>query len=282
MATQRRKKIRADKTVPAGRRTKSAKRVRRPAQGATRKRPEQTAAPKPPSRWLNRLLILTAAVLVTVVATRAYLMLEQVPVQRISVTGELAHTQAETVQTMVQPALAGGFLNADLQLMRRELEALPWIYEVSVRRKWPSALEIHVVEQLPIARWGDSGFVNHEGEIFHSERGSAWQQLPSLQGPEGSAALLIARYQRLVELLAPLDLNVDRVEMDERGQIEVVLGGGIQLVVGREYFRQRMQRFAAVYRDELAQRREQLERVDLRYHSGLAVAYRESAQVAGL
>ena len=106
------------------------------------------------SAWLNRLLVLAGVGVVLAAAVQAYMALERIPVQRISVTGELEHTRSEVVQEMVQPALSGGFLNADLQLIRQELEALPWIYEGNVRRKWPNALEIHVIEQLPIARWG--------------------------------------------------------------------------------------------------------------------------------
>ena len=88
---------------------------------------------------------------------QAWIKLQSIPVQQISVTGELEHTQREVVQEMIQPSLVGGFLGADLQSIRQQLEGLPWVYEATVRRKWPAALEIHVVEQLPIARWGEAG-----------------------------------------------------------------------------------------------------------------------------
>jgi len=43
-----------------------------------------------------------------------------------------------------------------------------------------------------------------------------------------------------------------------------------------------MHRFIAIYPGELAERRNEIERVDLRYESGVAVAFSESPPVAGL
>ncbi len=255
---------------------------RKPGQGATRNTKGPVERPPRSFAWFNRVLILAGAGVVLLAAAQAYITLQSIPVQRISVTGELEHTQAEAVQEMVQPALAGGFLNADLQYIRRQLEGLPWIYEATVRRKWPNALEIHVVEQLPIARWGSDGFLNHEGEVFHSAKTGQWQSLPLLQGPDGAARDLVANYQRLVELLAPIGLAVEQLAVDERGQLEAVLAGGMRLIVGGDDFLDRMHRFVAIYRTELAARTEDIERVDLRYESGIAVAFSDSSQVASL
>ena len=255
---------------------------RKPVQGATRNTKGPVQRSRRPSVWFNRVLILAGAGVVLLAAAQAYITLRSIPVQRISVTGELEHTRAEAVQEMVQPALAGGFLNADLQHIRRQLEGLPWIYEATVRRKWPNALEIHVVEQLPIARWGSDGFLNHEGEVFHSAKIGEWQSLPLLQGPEGAARDLVANYQRLAELLAPVGLAVEQLVVDERGQVEAVLAGGMQLIVGGDDFLERMHRFVAIYRTELAARAEDVERVDLRYESGIAVAFSDASPVAGL
>lgn len=267
---------------------KPAKRPnRRPAHGATRNPVAVEARPRQASVWLNRLLIMVGAAVVVAAATKAFITVQSLPVQRISVTGELEHTQAQAVQDMVQPGLAGGFLKADLQQIRSQLEGLPWIYQATVRRKWPNALEIHVVEELPIARWGKDGFLNHEGGIFYSDKGGDWGSLPLLSGPEGSAQALMEKYQRLVEILTPLNLAVRQLAVDERGQVEAVLDGGMQLSLGSEEFLGRMQRFVGIYRSELAARRADVLRVDLRYESGVAVAFNQAppadpSQIAGL
>ena len=259
-----------------------AAKPRAPAtKGATR-RGAKDKTPRSPSVWWGRLLVLAAVALVSAAGMHAWVTLKSLPVQRITVTGALEHTQAEAVQDMVQSSLSGGFLNADLQRMRRQLEGLPWVYQATVRRRWPSSLEIHVVEQLPSARWGAHGFLNHEGLVFRSDKQGNWESLPLLTGPEGSAPALMARYLRLVEMLAPLDLSVTQLRVDARGQIDAELAGGMRVVIGSEHFFDRMQRFALIYRRELAARADEIESVDLRYATGVAVAFRDTSQVAGL
>lgn len=258
--------------------------ARKAVHGATRKGKAAAPVERAPSLWLNRLLIAAAAALVIAAGSKAYIEVEKIPVQRISVTGQLEHTQAEAVQAMVQASLAGGFLSADLQKMREQLEGLPWIHAATVRRRWPNALEIHVVEQLPIARWGANSFLNHEGGVFSSGKSGDWAALPLLVGPEGTATALMAKYQRLLDILAPLDLKVQELSVDERGQVEVVVNQGIRLVLGNHDFRERMQRFVAIYVSELQHRMDEILRIDMRYPTGVAVAFKpaESSQVAGL
>ena len=267
-------------SVPQTRRQKATPQ-RKPrgqqAQGATRKRSANIEKPARSFHWLNRILVLLAAGIVAIAVAQAYIKLQAIPVERISVTGELEHTQTAAVQDMVQPALAGGFLWADLSRVQQQLEALPWIHEASVRRVWPNALEIHVIEQLPIARWGESAFLNHEGEVFRPSKQEAWQGLPQLLGPEGSAPELMRTYQRLVELLKPVGLSVAQLSIDDRGEVEAMLGGGQRLVIGGVDFLDRVKRFKTVYRSVLAPRMDEVKNIDLRYSRGVAVGFSEPA-----
>lgn len=257
-------------------------RGRRSVQGATRNAQQRRDSGVKASVWFNRVLILCGAAVVLAAGVKGVLVVQSLPVQRISVSGELEHTQAQAVQDMVEPELAGGFLNADLQQIRRQLESLPWIYEAGVRRRWPASLEIHVVEETPIARWGESGFLNHQGGIFHSARSGGWDELPMLTGPRGSAPALMTKYQRLLGFLSPLNLAVVQLSLDGRGQVEAVLANGVQLNLGDADFLARMRRFVTLYERELAGREGEIERVDLRYASGVAVAFKAAPPVAGL
>jgi cell division protein FtsQ len=230
------------------------------------------------SGWINRLLILAGAAVVVAAGVQAWLVLDGLPVAQIRVTGDVEKLQREEVQAQVQPALAGGFLSADLARIRAGLETLPWVYQATVRRRWPDALEIHVVEQLPIARWGDGAFLNHSGEVFQPGRAGDWDALPALSGPAGSTRELMTHYLRLRELLRPLELSVRALDIDRRGQLLATLDGGMQLALGNRAVIERVQRFVAVYPRHLAPQQGGIERVDLRYASGLAVSFRAAEQ----
>jgi cell division protein FtsQ len=233
-------------------------------------------------RWFNGLLLCCALALVAVLAQRAWEGLEAMPVGRIAVAGKLENVQRDEVRQVVAGVLEGGFVGADLDALRGHLEDLPWVYEAAVRRRWPDTLEITVQEQLPIARWGEEGFLNHEAAVFRTRAAERWQGLPTLDGPPGSEQRLMDYYQRLRDMLAPLDLAVTALAQDERGQLDARLAGGLRLRLGSEDFLLRVQRFIDLYRNDLAARGPEVASVDMRYASGAAVTFHEAAQVAAV
>ena len=256
-------------------------RKRTSANGATRKTLVQERRPRS-FNWLNRFFIVLGLGVVCAASVKAALVLNAIPVERIVVTGKLEYTQKVALQEMVQPVLVGGFLGADLSLIQNQLEQLPWVYQAIVRRQWPNALEIHVVEQLPIARWGQSSFLNHEGEAFHPSGESRWDSLPVLKGVEGQEQELINAYQFISETLRPLELTVSELTANDRGQLRAVLSGETELLLGSTDLSERLARFIALYQSAGEAAHPKMERVDLRYQSGLAVVFSEPPVVAGL
>jgi cell division protein FtsQ len=266
--------------LPAGS-GQSARRPGKASAGATRKVSVKKKQPGSYT-WINRLLILAGVGVVLVALVKAAVWLHGIPVERIVVTGKLEHTRKVALQEMVQPELVGGFLSADLQRIAQQLESLPWVYEVAVRRQWPSALTIHVVEQLPIARWGKSGFLNHEGVVFHSSRDGDAGVLPLLTGPDGTERKLIGDYQLVSETLLPLGLSVESLTVDNRGQLRASLAEGIEIIFGDVELVDRLNRFVALYRVSLVEQKALIRRVDLRYQNGLAVAFESPSEKTGL
>jgi len=250
------------------------------AAGATRKGVVHKRE-RNPLAWINRLFVLSGLLFVLAATVKGVLVLNAIPVERIIVTGQLEHTQKVALQDMVQPVLVGGFLGADLTRIQEQLERLPWVYQAIVRRQWPSALEIHVVEQLPIARWGEKSFLNHEGEVFHPSAQSSWASLPVLRGVEGQERELIRAYQFIAQYLRPLGLTVSELVGNDRWQLRAVLTGGTELLLGSKDLAERLGRFTTLYR-ATGVFDAGVERVDLRYHSGLAVVFSETPAVAGL
>jgi cell division protein FtsQ len=226
-------------------------------------------------RWSLRLLGALGMLGVAAVMAGAAWQLSQLPVERIVVTGELQHVSRAQLQAMVSESLDGGFLGADLHDIRGPLEALPWVRRVAVKRRWPVTLEIQVWEQFPIARWGESGFVNHQGVVFRPARIPELDELPMLAGPQGSERELMSYYKQIQERLQPLDLQVDEITMSSRGGVRVRLGDSFELIFGRGEFDAKLARFTRVFKAELGPEADRILSVDLRYSNGVAVAWLE-------
>ena len=178
---------------------------------------------------------------------------------------------------MISRSLAGGFLSLDLHTLRAPLEAMPWVYRVVVRRQWPDSIEVGVVEQRAIARWGETALLNHAGEVFTPDSLADLPQLPRLAGPEGTHSLVMRRFLAVRQSLQDLGLQVESLTMDTRGAMTATLSQGGELVFGRDELAEKLARFGVLYGSRLSSRRNELARVDLRYSHGAAVAWRAEA-----
>jgi cell division protein FtsQ len=96
------------------------------------------------------------------------------------------------------------------------LESHPWIERAFVRRRWPSGIEVKVIEEVPVARWGDKNFLNSKGEILDLNNRNL-SSLPLLTGVEDSERLIMNTYREIVLLLRPADLKITELSYNNQG-----------------------------------------------------------------
>lgn len=203
------------------------------------------------------------------------------PMREIVVHGALAHTTRSELERSARERVSGNFFAVDLGAIRTGMEQLPWVRRVDVRRVWPDRIELAIEEHVVLARWGDIGLVNTHGERF---AGQTEAPLPVFAGPAGSEGEVTRRYRRFVELLAPLQSELDRVILTPRFAWQLRLAGGLSIELGRDLANApaeaRLARFVAAYPLTLGRIPRRHEYVDLRYPNGFALRMPDDARGA--
>jgi cell division protein FtsQ len=202
----------------------------------------------------------------------------------IVVQGDLTHNSAATLRANVAPRLTGNFFTVDLQKAREAFEAVPWVRKAVVQRQFPNKLRVRIEEQRPEALWGaesESRLVNDFGEVFEANAGDAEQEdMPRLQGPEGTGPQVLAMYRALKPLMQPLDMAIDELVLSGRGGWTLHLDGGAVVELGRgtaDEVLARSQRFARTLTQvtsKYGRRPEALVTADLRHTDGYALKLR--------
>ncbi len=196
------------------------------------------------------------------------------PLRTLRLTTPVVHVTQQELRDVVAPFADAGFVRIDMEALRTQLEAHPWIHRVVLKRVWPDVIEVSVAEQVAVARWAQGGLVNEEGEVFIPEGDEEQLALPLFSGPEGSGKLLVENYRQLDSLVASLGLHLRRVELSERRAWSVETDNGLLLSLGRTDTYPRVQRFVKSYTQIVAARLAEIEQVDLRYTNGFAVRWR--------
>ena len=204
---------------------------------------------------------------------------QQAPVQDIIVSGDKLFIDVRQIQMLVKQTQSGSFFELDVNQTHQTIEALPWVYRASVRKRWPSGLEIFVVEQQPSAIWNGDMLLNKHGDVFDAQINSAELDpivtLPSLYGPGGSEQIALQGYRNMQSLLETTNLYIVEMFLSERFAWNVQLNNGIKLNLGRTEFINRLQRFVDLL-PLISKQERQVDYVDLRYDTGLAVGWKTS------
>jgi len=154
------------------------------------------------------LLILSAAAAALAVALVWLVRVPSLPLRQVVFAQELQHTRRAEIEQSLPAVLKGNFFSLDLEAVRGELEKLPWIRKVELRRIWPARLEVKVEEHRPAARWGEGRdeLVNTFGEVFVAAAPDEdLSGLPLLHGPQGTAPEVLKRYGDFVGNFKALD-----------------------------------------------------------------------------
>jgi cell division protein FtsQ len=209
---------------------------------------------------------------VTVVGIRqAVLKVNSQKIETVQIEGPLERVVEGSVKDAVNRFVATSLVAIDLDLLKQELEADPWIHEVNIRREWPGTLILAIEEEVPIARWGTRQLLNPAGQIFEPQDIAGFMQLPLLSGPQGSESMVMAQYQQFNQLLYPLGVRIRDLNRNARGALTLTLTNGLVVKLGRNEVLARMRRLVAFLQSPFREQINALQTIDLRYRNGLAV-----------
>jgi cell division protein FtsQ len=196
---------------------------------------------------------------------------EALRIRTVLVVGAGPQVAPAEVLAAARGHAVGGFLRVDLDALRADVEALPWVASATVRREWPGTLRIVVREEAPVATWRGAELLNADGQRFAPLVGAPDPALPALAGPEGTERAVLEAAQQMQRVLGAWPA---KVELSERRAWEAVLADGTRVVLGRREPLQRLARFAAVAAPLVAPEASHVAYVDMRYANGFAVGWR--------
>lgn len=211
-------------------------------------------------------------------------------VRSLLIQGDVSHNNAMTLRANVAPRLNGTFFTLDMGAAQDAFEAIPWVRRAVVHREFPGRLRVQLEEHDAVAYWGresESLLVNHFGEVFEANLGEVeHDNLPRLNGPEGSALQVLAMHQRLRPRFETLGLGLEQLTMTGHGgwrarldtQAELELGSGsvADVLARTDQFLTTLTQVVTRY----GRNPEALVTADLRHDNGYAIRLRGVSTLA--
>ncbi|MFT6916094.1 MAG: cell division protein FtsQ [Motiliproteus sp.] len=205
----------------------------------------------------------------------------QRPLVEIEISGDFQQLDSRQLEQQLWRQMAASSVLEDLAPLKQLLEQQDWVYEVDLQRSWPDLLRVQVREERPVARWGDQGLVNEQGQVFspatlYSQQLPAdFAALPRLSGPPQHSKNLMRQYRDFNQILRPLGVSLVGLQMEARGAWILTLDKDIRLLIGRGNSIEKLRRFSQVYPELLERYADRIDQIDARYTNGLAVTWNE-------
>lgn len=228
-------------------------------------------------RW-HRLMIVpvTFALLLAGWQLAAYDFSKIAPIEKVEIEGEFENISPDSFREEVAAVINVGYFALDLAEVRKALMGLPWVDDVSVRRQWPSSLQIKVTEKRAVAYWNNDAMISDRGEVFRPEVIDAQLKLPKLKGPDGLHNKIWLFLAEINKGFSEMGYEVADLKLDGRRAWSVhFLAEGVankvEIKLGRDHADDRLARFVKVFSSVKRFDLNNIEVVDLRYPNGFAM-----------
>lgn len=220
--------------------------------------------------------VAVAAITVLLLLGHALKPLLNRPVQALRIDGALTHLNARQIADAAAIAPGTPLFDIQLNAVRKQVEALPWVAHARVSRVWPARVALRVKERKPFALWGDKGLVDDEGHAFTPAAAELPQDLPRLAGPDGREAEVMQDYQQMAQALAGTAFAANGLQLDARGAWTLSTVAGIELRLGSDDPRGKLAVLQGPVLNTIGDKLDQVAYVDLRYSNGFAVGWKNN------
>ena len=192
------------------------------------------------------------------------------PIQKVRAQGTFVNLTEAMLLTRAGD-IKGGYFNIDVDAIQENIESLAWVDKAYVRRIWPDTLMIRVSEQQASVWWHGKGLINQRGELFYPAKKTFPAGLPQLSGPVGTHQQLLEHYRSMSSMLEGTGLAIQQLDMDARRSMALRFDNGLKILLGRDSYYLRLERFIRMHEKVLATEINHIQQIDMRYTNGFTL-----------
>ncbi len=168
------------------------------------------------SRWITRMSVIILLGLIVLFVLDMLFKPEKHPFKQMLIQSRLAQIDPSAIRQKLQDSINGNYFSLDLNQIEQELKQLPWVFDISVRRRWPDTLIVSVEEIQPVAHWGLDKWINIDGELVSIQPGGENLVLPKLSGHRQDSLIIWKHFRRWQGWFSTTGLKLESLKLDNR------------------------------------------------------------------
>lgn len=202
------------------------------------------------------------------------------PVKQVVLSNQTEYVKQQDLVKFIQQQSIKGMLAIDLQKLQEEAKKINWVKSVEVRKVWPDKLIFSIEESIPLVRFNDF-VLTQQGHFIKPEKKDLKLDFlarvkyvdDSKNMSEHEATFIWKEFKTMKRKLEVVKLELENLNIDQSKNWHLMLANGVELNLGRQQRLERVERLIEVY--SLIENKQQISKIDLRYHNGLAVKWQQ-------
>ncbi len=193
-------------------------------------------------------------------------------IKELVLVAPFEHVSESQVRLSLQGVFPNGFIYLDISEVKNRLMLMPMVAQVEVEKVWPETLKITIQEEQPVAIWNAKNMLSHSGNVL--PLALAELRLPKLQGSEGESRLVMQHFQLFSHWGKRHQLNLTGLSNSTSGWL-LSFEDQVGIWLDSTRAMQGLQQLERVLQQFKINR---IQRIDMRYEQGFAVAWKEKTQ----
>lgn len=191
--------------------------------------------------------------------------------EKYQLKSTLKQLNKEQINQVLNAYVGESFWRLNIEQIHADLVKLDWIYQAEVARKWPNTLQVKVIEQIPVAKWGENALLNQNGDVFYPHNIEKFAEYAVLYGEDAEAKKMLQKLAIFQQKFNELDWVIRQVDkrVDKGWMIYFV--SNQNMIVGREDWQHQLDRFIKAYPKVKKEVRNNAQTYDLRYSNGFVI-----------
>lgn len=226
------------------------------------------------ARILKPLSIAVTVISIMVAVVLLILQTANKTVDQLQLNEKLVHINQERVLKEISPWFPQGYIYIDVSAIQAQLQDMVMVSQVRVEKVWPETLKITIEEERPVAIWNGKSMLSEKGDILPLALKNL--ELPKLNGVNEESKLVMQHFLLFNRWGKRHQLSLVGLQHSSAGwKLEYETGLQIWLdhnkaKTGLEQLEHVMNQFNL----------SQIEKIDMRYEQGFAVAWKQIASQA--
>ena len=197
------------------------------------------------------------------------------PIKNISIESKMINVNKDDVFEKSKNYLnSKSFFNFKINILKKEIEEVPWVKSADIRRVYPGEIKIYIEEHIPIAIWNNESYMNNIGDIFFIH--DIKKNLPIISSNQSGNKIMFEYFSLLLKYISDenFDIKIKKIEENDIRSLSAYLSSGIIVKFGSKDIRGKILTFIKVYKTLNTSDLEKIRYIDMRYSNGFSIGWK--------